>query len=162
MRFSRNCVFQEGDAWRINLPIAFELILEGTPMKSSLSALLVAAIAATLASAVAAMPAGQAAGKGPSAYPMDCTKWKDKARCESLNRDIEACKAKTDDEWRDCMRQPAPIAKFTPPKPRDCGKARNKESCEAHSRALEACKNKTTRAEHRTCMAEQLPGPGKN
>ena len=132
-------------------------------MKSSLSTLLVAAIAATLASTVAAMPAGEAAGrKGPRAYPMDCTKWKDKARCESLNRDIEACKAKTDDEWRDCMHQSAPTTKFTPPKPRDCSKAPNKEPCEAHSSALEACKNKTTRAEHRKCMAEQLPGPGKS
>lgn len=131
-------------------------------MKSSRSALLVAAIAATFASTVAAMPAGDAAGKGPRAYPMDCTKAKDKARCESLNRDIEACKAKTDDEWRDCMRRSAPTTKFTPPRPRDCSKARNKESCEAHSNALGACKNKITRTGHRKCMAEQLPGPGKS
>ena len=124
-------------------------------MKSFLSTLLVAAIAAASVNAVIAMPTGDAAGKDPRAYPMDCTKWKDKARCESLNRNIEACKAKTDDEWRDCMHQSAPTAKFTPPKPRDCSKARNKESCEAHSSALEACKNKTTRAEHRKCMAEQ-------
>jgi len=135
--------------------------LEGTPMKSSLSALLVAAIAATFASAVAAMPAGDATGKSPRAYPMDCTKAKDKARCESLNRDIGACKAKTDDAWRDCMRQPATTTRFTPPEPRDCSKARNTESCEAHSSALGACKHKTTRAEHRKCMAEQLLGPGK-
>jgi hypothetical protein len=93
---------------------------------------------------------------------MDCAKWKDKARCESLNRDIEACKTKTDDEWRDCMRRSAPTAKFTPPKPRDCSKARNKESCETHTSALEACKNMTTRTEHRKCMVEQLPGPGKS
>lgn len=131
-------------------------------MKSSLSALLVAAIAATFATAATTMPAGAAAEKGAGAYPMDCAKWKDKARCESLNRDIEACKAKTDDEWRDCMRQSAPTTKFTPPKPRDCSKARNKESCEAHSSALGACKNKTTRAEHRKCMAEQLPRAGKS
>jgi hypothetical protein len=131
-------------------------------MKISLSTLLLAVIAATLASTVAAAPAGEAAGKGPSAYPMDCTKWKDKARCESLNRDIEACKDKTDDEWRQCMHQPAPTTKFTPPKPRDCSKARNKELCEAHSSALEACKDKTTRAEHRKCMAEQLPRAGKS
>ena len=131
-------------------------------MKFSLSALLMAAIAATLASTVAAIPTGEAGGKGPRAYPMDCTKAKDKARCESLNKDIETCKGKTDDAWRDCMRQSAPTAKFTPPKPRDCSKARNKESCEAHSSALGACKNKTTRAEHRKCMAEQLAGPGKS
>ena len=131
-------------------------------MKSSLSAVLAAAIAAVLASTVAAMPTGEAARKGPSAYPMDCTKWKDKTRCEALNRDIDACKTKTDDEWRDCMRRSVPTAEFTPPKPRDCSKARNKEACEAHSSALRICKNKTTRDEHRKCMAEQLPGPGKS
>lgn len=131
-------------------------------MKFLLSAVLVVAIATISASTVAAMSAGEAAaGKGPRAYPMDCTKWKDKTRCESLNRDIEACKDKTDDEWRDCMHRPAPTTKFTPPKPRDCSKASNKERCEAHSRALEACKEKTTRPEHRKCMTEQLPGPGK-
>jgi hypothetical protein len=130
-------------------------------MKSAVSALLLAVIAATLASTVTAMAAEESAGKGPRAYPLDCTKWKDKARCEILNRDIEACRAKTDDEWRDCMRQAAPTTKFTPPKPRDCSKARNKELCDAHSSALEACKSKTTRTEHRKCMAEQLPAPGK-
>jgi hypothetical protein len=130
-------------------------------MKPSLSGVLAAAVAATLASTVAAMPTGEAAGKIPRAYPMDCATAKDKARCESLNKDIEACKGKTDDEWRDCMHQAAPTTKFTPPKPRDCTTARNKESCEAHSSALEACKDKTTRAEHRKCMAEQLPGSRK-
>lgn len=130
-------------------------------MKSSLSMLLAAALAATLASSVAAMPSGDAAGKGSRASSMDCTKAKDKARCESLNKDIEACKGKTDDAWRDCMHQAAPTTKFTPPKPRDCSKARNKERCEAHSSALQACKDKVTRAEHRKCMAEQLPGPRK-
>ena len=130
-------------------------------MKFSLSGLLATAIAATFASTVAAMPAGDAAGRVPRAYPMDCTKAKDKARCESLNKDIEACKGKTDDEWRNCMRQAAPTTKFTPPKPRDCSRARNKERCEAHAAALEACKDKTARAEHRKCMAEQLPRPRK-
>lgn len=130
-------------------------------MKSSLSAMLAVAFAATLAGTGSAMAAGEATGKSPPAYPMDCTKWKDTARCESLNRDIEACRSKTDDEWRACMQNSAPIAKFTPPKPRDCSKARNKESCEAHSSALEICKDKTTRTGHRKCMAEQLPGPGK-
>ena len=130
-------------------------------MKPSLSGLLAAAIAATLAGTVAAMPTGEAAGKTARAYPMDCTTAKDKARCESLNKDIEACKGKTDDEWRDCMRAPPPTAKFSPPKPRDCSNARNKERCEAHSSALEVCKDLTTRAEHRKCMAGQLPGSPK-
>jgi hypothetical protein len=130
-------------------------------MKASLAVLLAAALAATLASSVAAMPAGDTTAKGSRAYPMDCNKAKDKARCESLNKDIEGCKGKTDDEWRACMRQAPSTAKFTPPKPRDCSKARNKESCEAHTSALEACKDKTTRADHRKCLAEQLPGARK-
>lgn len=125
-------------------------------MKPSLSVLFAALAAATFATAAAAMPTGAAAGQSPGAHPMDCAKAKDKARCESLNKDIEACKGKTDDDWRDCMHRPAPGAKFTPPKARDCGKARNKERCEAHTNALEACKDKTTRAEHRRCMAERL------
>ena len=126
-------------------------------MKFSLSVLLAAVAAATLATAAAAMPSGQAGGKGPGAYPMDCAKAKDKARCESLNKDIAACKDKTGDEWRECMHRAVPAAKFTPPKPRDCTKARNKERCEAHTSALEVCKDKTTRVEHRKCMAAQLP-----
>ncbi len=131
-------------------------------MKSSLSALLVTVISSIFSIAATTMPSNAAEEKGAGAYPMDCAKWKDKVRCESLNRDIEACKVKTDDEWRDCMRRSVPITKFTPPKPRDCSKSLNKETCEAHSSALEACRKKTTRAEHRKCMAEQLSGPGKN
>ena len=130
-------------------------------MKPTLLFLLAAVATATFSLSAAAYPTGAGPEAKPGARPMDCAKAKDKARCESLNKDIETCKGKTDDAWRDCMRQSAPTAKFTPPKPRDCSKARNKESCEAHSSALGACKNKTTRAEHRKCMAEQLPGPGK-
>jgi len=88
---------------------------------------------------------------------MDCAKAKDKARCEALNKDIEACRDKVGDEWRACMHRPAPAVKVAPPKPRDCTKARNKERCEAHNAALDACKDKETRAEHRKCMAAQLP-----
>lgn len=130
-------------------------------MKSFFAAFLLATIAATLASNVAAMATGEAAKKGPRAYPMDCTRWQDPARCEFLNRRIEACKAKTDDGWRDCMRQSAATTKFAPAEPRDCSKARNQEFCEAHSSALGACRGRTTRAEHRKCMAEQLPRPAK-
>ena len=88
---------------------------------------------------------------------MDCAKAKDKVRCESLNKDIEACRGKVGDEWRSCMHQPAPTSKFTPPKARDCSKARNQERCAAHTAALEACKDKTSRSEHSKCMAAQLP-----
>jgi hypothetical protein len=131
-------------------------------MKPSLSVLLAAATAATFATAAAAMPTGSAAGKGPGAHPMDCAKAKDKPRCETLNKDIEACKDKVGDEWRECMHRPAPAANITPPKPRDCDKARNKARCEAHNAALEACKDKTTRVEHRKCMAAQVPAPDKS
>jgi len=131
-------------------------------MKSCFSLLLVGLAAATFATTAASMPSGAAPGKGPGAHPMDCAKAKDKARCESLNKDIAACKDKTGDEWRACMHQPASTAKFAPPKPRDCTKARNKERCEVHTSALESCKDKTTRAEHRKCMAAQLPPPGKS
>ena len=131
-------------------------------MKASLSVLLTAVIAATFATAVAAMPAGAAQGKGPGAHPMDCAKAKDKARCESLNKDIEACRDKIGDEWRDCMHRPAPAVQVQPPKPRDCAKARNKERCEAHNAALESCKDKATRREHRKCMAGQLPAKEPN
>jgi hypothetical protein len=133
-------------------------------MKPCINVLLAGVIAATFATTTAAMPAGAAAEKGPGAYPMDCAKWKDKARCAALNKDIQACKDKTDDEWRECMHQPAPTAKFIPPKPRDCSMARNKELCEAHNSALEACKDKRTRAEHRKCISgqSQAPAPKKN
>jgi hypothetical protein len=131
-------------------------------MKRSLSVLLAAVTAATFATTAAAMPSGAAPGKGPGAYPMDCAKAKDQARCASLNKDIEACKDKAGDDWRECMHRPAPAAKITPPKPRDCDKARNKERCEAHNAALEACRDKTTRVEHRKCMAGQLPAPNKS
>lgn len=126
-------------------------------MKPTFSALLAALSAATFAIAASAQPAGTGPGSGPGTRPMDCAKAKDKVRCESLNKDIEACRDKVGDEWRSCMHQPAPTAKFAPPKARDCSKARNQNRCEAHNAALEACKDKTSRSEHRKCMAAQLP-----
>jgi hypothetical protein len=131
-------------------------------MKPSLLVLLAAVTAATFTTTLAAMPTGTAPGESPGAHPMDCAKAKDKARCESLNKDIQACKDKTGDEWRDCMHRPAPAATFAPPKARDCTKARNKERCEAHNTALETCKDKVTKVEHRKCMAGQLPAPNKS
>lgn len=133
-------------------------------MKPCLTVLLAGVIAATFSATSVAMPSAAPAEKGPSAYPMDCATWKDKARCAALNKDIEACRDKIEDERRECMRQPAPTAKFNPPKPRDCSTARNKELCEAHTSALEACKDERTRAEHRRCMAgqSQALAPGKN
>ncbi|TSA10717.1 MAG: hypothetical protein D4R74_14230 [Betaproteobacteria bacterium] len=129
-------------------------------MKSSISVLLAAATTAAFVSTADAVPAYGDPGKSPVAYPMDCARAKDKTRCEALNKDIAACKNKTDDEWRECMRRPAPAASVAPPKQRDCTKARNQERCEAHNAALDACKDKTTRAAHRKCMAGQLPASG--
>ena len=128
-------------------------------MKTPVSVLLAAIAAAFFANTAAAMPTGDGPGKGPRSYPMDCAKAKDKARCKALNEDIAVCKEKTGDDWRECMHRPAPAVKVPPPKPRDCTKARNNERCEAHNAALEACKGKETRAEHRKCMAGQLPVP---
>jgi hypothetical protein len=133
-------------------------------MKSRLSVLLAGVIAAAFSIAAAAAPSGAVMEKTPGVFPMDCAKWKDKARCEALNQDIQTCRDKTDEEWRACMRLPAPTAKFAPPKPRDCSTARDKERCEAYNGALDACKDKSTRAEHRKCTAEHMqePAPKKN
>lgn len=121
-------------------------------------ALLAGVTAASFAVAAVAQSAaaGATLGKGLGAKPLNCATAKDKARCEAINKDIEACKDKTGDEWRECMHRPETVAKFTPPKPRDCSKARNTGRCEAQTQALEACKAKTTRAGHRKCMLEQL------
>ena len=126
-------------------------------MKASLSVLLAAVSAATFSLSTMAQPAVPGPARGPGAPAMDCAKAKDKARCERLNKDIEACRDKVGDEWRQCMHQPLPTAKFAPPKARDCAKASNRERCDAHNSALEACKAQASRAEHRKCMAAQSP-----
>jgi hypothetical protein len=132
-------------------------------MKTCLSVLLAGAIAAATAATVVAAPSGAVMEKMPGVYPMDCSKWKDPARCAALNKSIEACRDKVDDEWLECMHLPAPVAKFTPPKPRDCSSASNKERCETYNSALDACKDRRTRAEHRKCIEGQMqaPAPGK-
>lgn len=133
-------------------------------MKTFWSLFAVAIAAATFAVPAAAQipAAGGRPAAGDRAKPKDCAKAKDRARCEALNKQIEACRDKTDDAWRECMHLPAAVAKFTPPKPRDCAKAKNKKRCEAHTRALKACEQMSTRAAHRRCMAEQLPQPAAN
>lgn len=125
-------------------------------MRIRLPLLLAAAIAATFAAGASAIPTVAAVEKTPGAYPLDCGKAKDKARCAELNRKIAACRGKTDDAWRECMDHPAPAASFTPPAPRDCSQARSMKVCLAHGRALAACKDRRTRAEHRDCVAGQL------
>lgn len=126
-------------------------------MKSSFPILFAALAGAVFSVAVGAYSTEAGPQTMPGARPMDCAKAKSRTRCESLNKDIEACRDKVGDAWRLCMHQPMPKAKFAPPKPRDCDQARNKQGCVAHSKALEACKDKDTRVEHRECMAQQLP-----
>ena len=125
-------------------------------MKTSLPVLFAGIAAATFAIAAAAYSTGTGPEIMPGARPMDCAKAKDKARCAALNKDIDACRNKIGDEWRDCMHRPLPAVKVAPPKPRDCTKARNTVRCEAHNEALQACKDKDTKAAHRKCMAGQL------
>lgn len=125
-------------------------------MKPHLSILLACVIAALFAITATAAPSGAVMEKIPGVFPMDCTMWKDKTHCETLNRNIEACRDKTDDAWRECMHLPASTVKFTPPKPRDCSTARDKGRCEAYNGALATCKDKSTRTEHRKCTTEQL------
>ena len=115
-----------------------------------------AGLVATTFATGAATPAAAAEAKAASPYPMDCTRWKEKARCMELNGKIAACKEKTDDAWLQCMYPDERSANFTPPKPRDCSAASNRGLCEAYSAALEACRDKHTRAEHRDCMAGRL------
>ncbi len=110
--------------------------------------------ASTFATGTAASPAS--GSKAASPYPMDCTQWKDPARCAGFNDKIAACRDKTDDAWLQCMYPAEAAATFNPPKPRDCSHASNKPLCESHTAALEACRDKTTRAEHRECMAAHL------
>ena len=129
-------------------------------MNPCLSVFLAGVAAALFATAAAGQAAGPNPGVAPGAHPMDCAMAKDKAHCESLNKDIETCKDKTGDEWRDCMHRPAPAAQFTPPKARDCAKAHNKERCEDHNRKLATCKDKSPKGEHRKCMNQQSPAPG--
>ena len=72
-------------------------------MKVTLSVLFAAVAAAAFASTGAAMPTGDAPVRGPGAHPMDCTKAKDQARCETLNKNIAACQdATTRVEHRKC------------------------------------------------------------
>ncbi len=110
--------------------------------------------ASTFATGTAASPAS--GSKAASPYPMDCTKWKDAARCAGFNDKIAACRDKTDDAWLQCMYPAERAANFTPPKARDCSHASNKALCETHAAALDACKDKHTRAEHRECMAGRM------
>ena len=126
-------------------------------MKQILFVLLAAVYGATFAASALAQPVAAGQKQALSARPIDCTKMKDKARCEKYNKDIVACRYRVDEAWRQCMHLSLPVAKFAPPKLRDCTKAHNRELCEANNAALSACADRTTRAELRKCVAAQLP-----
>ncbi len=112
--------------------------------------------ALALAATMFALQSPAHAATASSAYPMDCTKAQDKARCATLNQRIAACRDKADDAWLGCMYPEEPPVSFTGPAPRDCSTAHDAGLCERHAAALRACRDKHIRAEHRSCMAGQL------
>ena len=124
------------------------------------------------------------AGEGPGQKPrqqFDCSKASDPARCEAQRKERrelyakaqEACKGKTGDEQRSCMREQrrklAPAGDGQRGAHRhqkvDCSKvqdpaqceARRKEASERFNKAQETCKGKAG-DEMRNCMREQRKG----
>lgn len=81
----------------------------------------------------------------------DCSKARDPARCEALQKAKEACKDKSPADKRKCMIESMP--------PMDCSKARNPQRCEAMEQARAACKDKNG-TEFRQCMREHRPKRG--
>lgn len=145
---------------------------------SLVGALLVAG--ASLVYAQAPAPAGEGPGQKPR-QQFDCSKAPDPARCEARRKERkelyakaqEACKGKTGDEQRSCMREQR--RKTAPAGDRqrgahrhqkvDCSKAADPAQCETRRRemserfkqAQEACKGKAG-DEMRNCMREQRKG----
>jgi len=146
---------------------------------SLVGALLVAG--AGLVYAQAPAPAGEAPGGQKSRQQHDCSKAPDPARCEARRKERkelyakaqEACKGKTGDEQRNCMREQR--RKLAPPgdgqrgahrhQKVDCSKvpdpaqceARRKEMSERFKQAQEACQGKAG-DEMRNCMRAQRKG----
>ncbi len=81
----------------------------------------------------------------------DCSKARDPARCEALQKAKEACKDKSAADKRKCMVESMP--------PMDCSKARNPQRCEAMEKARAECKDKNG-TEFRQCMREHAPKRG--
>ncbi len=81
----------------------------------------------------------------------DCSKARDPARCEALQKAKEACKDKSPADKRKCMIESMP--------PMDCSKARNPQRCEAMEKARAECKDKNG-TEFRQCMREHAPKRG--
>jgi hypothetical protein len=81
----------------------------------------------------------------------DCSKARDPARCEALQKAKETCKDKAPADKRKCMVESMP--------PMDCSKARNPQRCEAMEKARAECKDKNG-TEFRQCMREHAPKRG--
>jgi hypothetical protein len=82
----------------------------------------------------------------------DCSKARDPARCEALQKAKDVCKDKSAADKRKCMMEAMP--------PMDCSKARNPDRCAAMEKAKASCKDKSG-AEYRQCLREQAPRRGK-
>jgi hypothetical protein len=82
----------------------------------------------------------------------DCSKARDPARCEALQKAKESCKDKAAADKRKCMMEAMP--------PMDCSKARNPDRCAAMEKAKAACKDKSG-SDYRQCLREQAPRRGK-
>lgn len=87
----------------------------------------------------------------PGAAAGDCSRARDPARCEALQKAKEACKDKAPADKRKCMVEAMP--------PMDCSKARNPQRCEAMEQARAECKDKNG-AEFRQCLREHTPKRG--
>ena len=113
-------------------------------MKNNLH-LLVGGLAAALFSVSGFAQAGSAGVTG------DCSKARDPARCEALQKAKETCKDKSAADKRKCMMEAMP--------PMDCSKARNPERCAAMEKAKVTCKDKSG-TEYRQCLREHAPRKG--
>jgi hypothetical protein len=141
-------------------------------------------VGASLGYAQAQAPAGEGPGGQKPRQQHDCSKAPDPARCEARRKERkerkeiyakaqEACKGKTGDEQRNCMREQrrklAPAGDGQRGAHRhqkvDCSKvqdpaqceARRKEMSERFKQAQEACKGKAG-DEMRNCMRAQRKG----
>lgn len=99
--------------------------------------------------AVALFSLGSLAQTGAMAG--DCSKARDPARCEALQKAKEACKDKPAADKRKCMIESMP--------PMDCSKARNPDRCAAMEQARNDCKDKNG-TEFRQCMRQHMPKRG--
>jgi hypothetical protein len=122
-------------------------------MKPSIH-LLLGGLAAALFAVGSSAQAGSAAQSAQAAPPpvsASCSKARDPARCEALQKAKETCKDNAAPNKRKCIMEAMP--------PMDCSKARNPERCAALEQAKEACKDKTG-TDYRQCLREHAPKRG--